>query len=963
MHLHDFEEIAPPPLYGPRAHLHTDSPSLSLDGRWRFRWSPTTETPVPPTEEGDGWPLIEVPGHWQLQGYGSPAYTNITYPFPVEPPVVPVENPTGEYRTSFELPAQWPDGRTLLRFDGVDSWFRVWVNGTEVGASSGSRLTSEFDISDVARPGRNTLAVRVHQWSFATYIEDQDQWWLSGIFRSVAVLARPRGGIDDLFAQTGYDHRSGEGILRLAVVTESGRVTARLGGVEAQLPLGSEVRLPGVDPWSAESPRLYELTVATEAETVRVRVGFRSVYVEDAVLMLNGAPLVFHGVNRHDADARRGRAVTREGMRTDVELMKQHNINAVRTSHYPPDPYLLELCDEYGLYVIEECDLETHGFSQVNWRDNPSDDKRWAAVYLDRMKRMVERDKNHSCIVMWSLGNEAGWGANMAANAAWVHERDTTRLVHYEQDAECESVDVYSRMYASYEELEAIGAGAEPRLADPTRDAHRRSLPMIQCEYAHAMGNGPGGLADYERIFDSSPRLAGGFVWEWVDHGLVDPNGGGYRYGGDFGESLHDGSFVIDGLVLPDRTPSPGLLEFAAVAAPVRFTLEVPGEICVENRTAFTPSTTWRLRWATERDGVEVATGELSGPGVGPGEMVAVPIPDAARAATDTETWLQVWAELAEPTPWAAAGHVVARGQLRLDSGRPRPEAAVVGGPVRLESGVRLADTTRFGRAGALEALCGFPVEHAGITAWRALTENDRYVAADEETSMEQLWRGAGLDRLIHRTVSAESVGDEFVVRTRVAPAGFDHGFATTARWAHASDGVRLRLAIERLGEWRQPLPRLGYAIALCDGTARERSVRWFGAGPGESYPDSMTAVRISRWESTVREMQTNYVVPQENGNRSQLRWASVETAGGRLRIEAASPIDFAVRPWSTGALDRATHTDELAPDGLLWMHLDAGQNGLGSATCGPGVRAAHRLVTGGAQLEVTFRRDTEGAE
>ncbi|GAA5185709.1 glycoside hydrolase family 2 TIM barrel-domain containing protein [Rugosimonospora acidiphila] len=954
MRPHDIEVIAAPRLRPARARVATDAATISLDGAWRFRWAPTPATPAAPEDEGSDWATIEVPGHWQLYGYGAPAYTNIVFPFPVDPPRVPDENPTGEYRTTFELPADWPDGRTLLRFDGVDSWFRVWVNGVEIGTSSGSRLTSEFEIGHAVAPGQNLLAVRVHQWSFASYIEDQDQWWLSGIFRSVAVLARPDGGIDDVFAATGYDHRTGEGTLRLEVRAGADAV-ARLDGVEVTI--GGEVRIPGAHPWSTESPALSELVITTAAESVRMRIGFRTIEVVDSVLTINGAPLVLRGVNRHDVDTRRGRAVTAEGMRADLETMKRHNINAVRTSHYPPDPYLLDLCDEYGLYVIEECDIETHGFERVGWRGNPSDDPRWGPVYLDRVRRMVERDKNHASVVMWSLGNEAGWGRNLAANADWVHARDTTRLVHYEGDAECERVDVYSRMYATHDELEAIGAGREPRLADPARDARRRTLPMMQCEYGHAMGNGPGGLADYEHIIDRYPRLAGGFIWEWVDHALVGPDGG-YRYGGDFGERVHDGSFVVDGLLFPDRSPSPGLAEFAAVIAPIRFE-RVPDGVRIVNRTAFTDSDAWRLRWSLEHDGIETASGEFAAPVIGPGRAATVALPPEALAVPDGdgagESWLTLRAELAAATGWAPAGHVVATSQLPLRASRPRTFAAPIRAPRTSRDDVTVGGAT-FTADGALRSLGGVSVAHAGLVAWRAPTENDRRPGLDESAAMEQVWREEGLDRLVEQVVSAQVDGDEFVVRTRAMAIGLDSGFDTWARWADTAEGVRLRWYVERLGEWRTPLPRLGLVIALRDDDAPAREVRWFGLGPGESYPDSLAAVRVGRWRTTVAALQTPYVVPQENGNRSAVRSASIDTPAGALAIDLASPVNFAVRPWSTEALERATHCDQLVPDGLLWVHLDLGQNGLGSAACGPGVRPDDAFVTAGGEIEVLFQ-------
>ena len=601
-----------------RARVETDAANLSLDGAWRFAWSPTATADNDPSDTGETWGSLQVPGHWQLQGHGTPIYTNFQYPFPVDPPHVPEANPTGDYRTTFTLPDEFSGGRTLLRFDGVDSWFELWVNNVRIGDSSGSRLTVEFDVTEALVPGANLIALRVHQWSFASYVEDQDQWWLSGIFRSVTLLSRPDAGIDDVFVHA--DYADGFGSLLVDVLTTAAGARVAIPELGVDVAAGERVEIPGVSPWSAENPRLYDLIVTTPAETATIAIGFRTIAIEGGVFTLNGAPITFRGVNRHDFDPRTGRAVSRETMEADVRLMKAHNINALRTSHYPPDPYLLDLCDRHGLYVIDECDIETHGFSLVEWRGNPSSDPEWAAVYLDRMKRMVERDKNHASIVMWSLGNEAHWGENLAQNAEWTKLRDADRPIHYEQDAECESVDVYSRMYATFDELDELGRQAEPRLADAAKDAHRRAMPMIQCEYAHAMGNGPGGLADYEDIIDAHPRLAGAFVWEWFDHGLENRDASGnasYAYGGDFGERIHDGSFIIDGLLLPDRTPSPALTEFAAVIAPFRFEFGAavdggpPHELWIENRLSFTGADEFDFRWSAETDGIVVATGSL----------------------------------------------------------------------------------------------------------------------------------------------------------------------------------------------------------------------------------------------------------------------------------------------------------------------------------------------------------------
>lgn len=950
-------EIISPPVGAqpPRARTCSDAGEFSLDGRWRFALSPTARSGKDPADPGDAWDEIPVPAHWQLCGYGAPAYTNLRYPFPIDPPRVPEANPTGEYRRIVRRPRGWDGGRVLLRFDGVDSWFEVWLNGSPVGSSSGSRLTVEFDVTGLLTGGDDVLAVRVHQWSFASYVEDQDQWWLSGIFRSVALLHRPEGGIDDVHIVADYDHHTGDGLLR--VEARSGEpVTVELTELGVRGVAGETIRVVSVEPWSAERPRLYRILVATGAETISADIGFRTVRVEGGRLLLNGAPLVFRGVNRHDFDARCGRALTWDVLERDVILMKRHNVNAVRTSHYPPDPYFLELCDRYGLYVMVECDIETHGFSLVDGRGNPSDDPAWGEVYLDRMRRMVERDKNSTSVVMWSLGNEAGWGVNLAANSRWTAERDPSRPIHYEQDVECEGVDVFSRMYPTFDELEAIGRHDEPALADPVRDARRRGLPMVMCEYAHAMGNGPGGLADYEAIIDAYPRLVGGFVWEWIDHGFAveGPDGRrAYRYGGDFGETVHDGSFVIDGLLFPDRAPSPGLAEFAAVIAPVRMRLD-GDHLFVRNRWSFSTTEDVDFRWFLELDGEVVDEGKLDPIVVGPLSDSRVTLPSAVHRAergapAGGELWLTITAATGSARPGVDAGHVLSRTQQRRRAAAP-PPAADEPQPSALDR--------RFDHAARPKALGPFPIAHVGLDVWRAPTENDRYPGHGEQSPLETRWRAAGFDRLVDRTVEVQ-LGAASVRRVaRYGSPGLDSGFDVDYRWTARGDGLRLDVVIERRGEWRLPLPRLGVVFALRCAEPGAAGLEWLGLGPGESYPDSRSANWYGRHRMTVRDAQVPYVVPQENGNRSEVRWLRLTVPEGRLRIEGTQPFEVAVRPWSTEQLERAQHTADLDEEGLLWVHLAAGVTGLGSASCGPPVRPSGRYRAARVRLGFDFVRE-----
>ncbi|HJU01792.1 MAG TPA: glycoside hydrolase family 2 TIM barrel-domain containing protein [Actinomycetes bacterium] len=975
----------------PRAWGASDAPWLDLSGAWRFRLSSRADADdgfADPAYDDRGWDTLAVPSHWQLHGHGAPAYTNLAYPFPVDPPHVPTENPTGDHRVRFRLPEGWDAERTVLRFEGVDSWCRVWCNGRELGTSSGSRLPVEFDLTGaLAAPGAdNLLAVRVHQWSAGSYLEDQDMWWLSGIFREVRVLARPAGAIEDWFVHAGYDHRTGAGTLRVDADVPA-RVTVPELGVDAAA--GDTVPLAAVEPWSAESPRLYDGELASAGERVALRIGFRTVEVRDGLLRVNGRRVLLRGVNRHEFHPDLGRAVGGDVMLADVLLMKRHNLNAVRTSHYPPHPRFLELCDQYGLYVIDECDLETHGFIQVGWRNNPTDDPRWRDALVDRMRRMVERDKNRPSVILWSLGNESGTGANLAAMAAWARARDPSRPLHYEHDWASPDVDVYSRMYPTHAEVDRIGRGEEEPLDDPGLDARRRAMPLLLCEYAHAMGNGPGGLWEYQELFERHPRCQGGFVWEWIDHGLRARTEDGaefFAYGGDFGEPLHDGNFVADGLLFPDRTPSPGLHELKKVVEPVRITAEVAGGIRIANLYDFVDLSHLEFRWTLETEGLEVASGPLEVPDLGPGETTTVPLPNLPP--TEAETWLTVQAVLATDASWAPAGHEIAWGQLPITPApdpvdAPHPDPAARGtlapagsaasagadhppptkrgapvregsptagaGPGAVHSPHHLHDPDHLLRLGSgefdpstgwLVRLGDLRLEGPRLDLWRAPTDNDEGYHGDE--SWAPVWRRVGLDRVQHRIDDVAVEGDRLVVRARVAPAATDLGVVAVYRWSAVPGGLRLEVETTPEGEWPCPLPRVGVRMAVPAGLDR---VEWFGRGPGEAYADTGRAARVGRFTAAVAELQTPYLRPQENGNRRDVRWAALgDGQGTTLRLEGEPTFDLTVRPWTSEQLDQARHPTDLVPDDRLWVNLDHAQQGIGSASCGPGVLPAYRL-------------------
>ncbi|MET7552425.1 MULTISPECIES: glycoside hydrolase family 2 TIM barrel-domain containing protein [unclassified Streptomyces] len=949
-----------------RSWLHSDVPSHSLNGMWRFRLSqtiPVAEDFAAEDFDDSGWDSISVPSHWVLQGdgaYGRPIYTNVQFPFPIDPPHVPDENPTGDYRRHFDMPADWSEAeRVLLRFDGVESLFKLWVNGEEIGSAGGSRLAHEFDVTSSLRPGDNVVAVRVHQWSAASYLEDQDQWWLPGIFRDVTVIARPAGGIEDVWLRTGFENGHGQMETEVTADAAAFPVTLRLPelGIEQMWETAADVApidVDGVEPWSAEQPRLYDVTVSNAAESIAMRVGFRTVEIRGDQFLVNGRRVVFHGMNRHETHPERGRVFDEEHAREDLARMKRFNVNAIRTSHYPPHPRLLDLADELGFWVILECDLETHGFDAVDWVGNPSDDPMWRDAYLDRIRRSVERDKNHPSIVIWSLGNEAGTGSNLAAMSAWVHARDAGRPVHYEGDHAGEYTDIYSRMYASVLETEQIGTeGSRSKLLNctPAQGARQRTKPFLLCEYAHAMGNGPGALDQYEALVHEHPRLHGGFVWEWRDHGILTTSPEGtpyYAYGGDFGEVVHDGNFVMDGMLLSNDVPTPSLHEYKAVVQPVRFTFD-GDELAITNLRHSADTSDLRFRWRVEHDGTLVDSGDMEVPVVAAGASARVPLP-RIPVSQDSETWLTIDAVLAAGTAWARDGHVIATAQLDRSTRRPAPG-------VRPQTNWRQSDgTLTLGIAefidGSLVRLAGRAVAGPRLELFRAPTDNDEGASEDVDesdagiagVSNAELWHRDGLDRLTSRRVSVERTAKALRTIARVSAANSALSVIVESVWSLEGDELELRVEIEPSSGWLTVWPRIGIRFDLPDGAAPIDGAEWFGLGPLESYPDSLRAARTGRFTSTVRDLSVDYARPQETGHRSQLRQLALTSGSNKVLHIVAFPDTRGRRPGFTLSrhtpqqIARAGHPFELPDSTTSHLIVDAAQHGLGSRACGPDV-------------------------
>lgn len=984
----------------PRADAVSDAATVDLNGVWRFRLSPTAAGTgsawIADDFDDAGWDAMPVPSHWVLEEFTplaggaarrmlgtdeGPLYTNTAYPIPLDPPRVSTENPTGDYRLVFDVPAGF--GPAVLRFEGVDSCAKVWLNGEELGWSTGSRLPFEFDAR--VRSGRNVLCVRVHRWSAGTYLEDQDMWWLPGIFRDVQLRARPAGAIDDHFVHADYDAATGIGTLR---VDASTRAVVEIPELGIRVPAGETVTAP-VEPWSAERPRLYRGTLRSRGETVELAVGFRHVEVVDGVFTVNGRPVTFRGVNRHEHHPDTGRTLDRDTMIHDIVLMKRANIDAVRTSHYPPHPEFLRLCDEYGLWVIVEADLETHGFIYEGWAHNPPALPEWRDAVMDRLVRTVEPHKNHPSIVVWSLANESMTGDGFAEMRRWLDERDPSRAVLYERDPSYRDSDFYSLMYPSLELLDQIGRHEEPRggrlsmhgmvftdsggvapLPEGVTEAdeeRRRALPFLLVEYAHAQGNGPGSLQDYWRIIRAHDRLCGAFVWEWIDHGWNAATDDGVPFvmhGDDVDYEPRGGRFSLHGLVFSDRTPTPGLVELAKAHETIRITVE-GNAVRVENDRHTADTADVAFRWAVEADGEKAASGPLPVPVLAPGESVAVSIPDAAATALASgagDIVLTVEAALAADELWAPAGHVVAWGQrvpapadAGTDTEKPqtdRDTARAVASPqlrdVSRTGEIRLGSATFDATTGRLVRLGDLELDGPVLDLYRAPTENDH--GQGETNNIAGVWRKTMLHRLLHRVDEIDAGDGRLRVSGRTAPRTHPHGVAWTMTWTADGDGLVLEVDAAFVGPWTDTpymrrdilVPRLGLLFGLPGAAER---VAWFGRGPGETYVDSFEASRVGRYGRSIDELQVAYPVPQENGNHVQTRWLEVAGPGiPSLRVEGRPEFDFTARRWTSHDLDRAAKPHDLVDSGRVWLNIDHAQQGVGSASVGPALPEKYRI-------------------
>ena len=920
---------------------------IPLDGEWSARrWEHPREVPataVDPACGTDGWATVAVPGNWTLQGLGDlPHYTNIVMPWRGLPPDLPAEIPTVVHRRTVEIPASWHGRRTMLHVGGAESVHGVWVNGRMAGWGTDSRLASEYDISSLVREGRNEVAVVVCRYSAQSYLEDQDQWWMAGLHREVFLQSFAPVHIADVHVDAGIDPSTlrgtvarGDLSLRVRVATADGSAPAHGWSVRWRLvgPDGAAVGgartcpvdvdtsayvfdgfrardswSPGmVETWSAESPALHAVLVTLvgpdgqDTESVAVRTGFRSVEVRDRSLLVNGRRVIIRGVNRHDHSPVNGKAVTTDEMRADLVAMKRHNVNAVRCAHYPNDPRLLDMCDELGMYVFDEANAESHGFNTSLWRDS-----RFHASWVSRVSRMVERDRNHPSVIVWSLGNEAGYGPVHDAAAAWVRANDPTRPLHYEPavfhtdwfEGGRNATDIVCPMYSPVDAVVAYGMSG------------RGDRPLIMCEFSHAMGNSNGSLADYVHAFETVPGLQGGFVWEWKDHGLrqVMPDGRArLAYGGQFGDEPNDANFVADGLMHADMTPHPAMRELAWVHRPVSVRPRGHGadtRIVVHNRRHFTGLGYLEGTWSLLADGVETASGVLTVDAVAGGEQ-EIALPCAVPAAGEAHLRV-VWRTRGD-TGWCGAGHETAWDEIALAPERARTAAP---GPV-----------------GTPRAALAPPEPR--LTLWRAPTDNDGMKLAPH------LWPmfGKSLGRWLEQRLDSadpETLVGHVHVRTVMPDGSVVH--------THTVD----------VPEALADLPRIGVRFDLPAGFD---TVRWFGEGPHECYPDRRGSALTGVWESAPDPCP--YLVPQEHGLRTNCRWMELVAsqgphAGTTVRVTAqGSFLHMSALTHTPEDLHAATEQGLLTERGTLTVHVDAAHRGLGTASCGPDTLPQHRIAPG----------------
>jgi beta-galactosidase len=996
------------PMRAPLHPVSAQSRRRSLDGVWRFQLVRRPgEAPADwyvAATDGADWRDIMVPGVWTRQGtWDLPIYSNYRMPFlePTEVGAVPDDNPTGLYRTRFSVDDAAAEVDTILHIGGFESLVLVWLNSQFVGMGKDSRLPSEFDLSPFLVPGSNDLALMVVKWSDASWIEDQDHWRHGGLHRSLFVEARAKTRIEDMAVVADFDPATGAGKLevRAAIVGQSagyavrGQLIDSAGAMVSQLadqpveqfpadapPLvqlqssyvheGAKAvlsaTLEGMAPWSAELPNRYrlvtELIDATGAvtESHEAWVGFRRVEVRDRRLLVNGQPITIIGVNRHDHDPQNGKTCTLEDMRADLVTMKRHNINAIRTAHYPNDHRLLDLADELGLYVVDEANIECHARARA-----VSNDIRYQTAIVERTHRMILRDRNHPCIIGWSLGNESGHGPAHDAAAALARRLDPTRFVQYEgavmdrfsfgsgastlsmqppSASERTTTDIVCPMYPAIDFIVHWARWAEETKLD--------DRPLIMCEYSHAMGNSNGSIAEYVDAFFAEPALAGGFVWEWRDHGLAEQDAEDrafWAYGGHFGEAVHDGNFCCDGLVGSDGVPHPGLREYMWAARPLTARWLGDGKVELTNRRVFADSSDLALHWSVQHDGRTMESGELDVIlAAGTQQIVEIAFAEPPQYA---ETHLTLEWRTRDTTPWAEAKHLVAWDQMLIQAASlpaaATSIAAIAGG--ELSGKVQLGEASIHFDANRISAieLDGQRIIESDITAclWRAPVDNDGVKTMDSigMSNRRSEWIALGLDRL--QLTAACSVQDGASLLLEREWCGADgHKAIHRSRWKAVGAGLAIDEEIIVPDAWPD-LPRIGIRFVAPAGL---ESLNWHGLGPDESYPDRKAAQTVGIWQQSVDEQFHPYPLPQEHGAHQDVRWFSLaRTDGTGFQVQLPQPLGFSTRHHHDADIDQARTLADLRRQDSIEVHIDAAMRGVGTGACGPDALPAYRVGPG----------------
>ncbi|MEE1437363.1 MAG: glycoside hydrolase family 2 TIM barrel-domain containing protein [Lachnospiraceae bacterium] len=957
-----------------------------LNGEWKFRYYSSiydvTESFYEKGYDVSGFDQVTVPGVWQMDGYDTHQYTNIRYPFPFDPPYVPQDIPCGAYVHNFEYHREKKAPKAFLNFEGVDSCFYVWVNGAYAGYSQVPHATSEFDVTDLLNEGENTLAVLVLKWCDGSYLEDQDKFRMSGIFRDVYLLKRPEKTIRDYYITTDVEkdsvvvkldmHFSEPVETKVTIEDKYGAVVAR--GEAAE---NGVLELTVLNPvlWNAENPYLYQVILTMPDEVIVDRIGFRTIEIKDKVVYFNGEKIKFRGVNRHDSDPETGFVINARQIKKDLMLMKQHNFNAIRSSHYPNAPYFYQMCDEYGFMVIDEADIEAHGPFMLyrkedtdqnrfqHWNEKIADDPAWEKAIVDRVRLMVQRDKNRPSIIMWSMGNESAYGCNFEKALAWTKKFDPDRITQYESARyrnydityDYENLDLYSRMYPSLQEIE-----------DYLKNDG--SKPFLLVEYCHSMGNGPGDFEDYFQMIHKDDRMCGGFVWEWCDHaiahGTAENGKTRYYYGGDHGEAIHDGNFCMDGLVYPDRTPHTGLLEYKNVYRPVRVVSydQKNGQIVLHNYMDFDNLKDYvDISYEMTQDGLTVEKGKLA-------NVVAAPHSDAEvelklQVPNTGKVYLKLIYRLKKQMPLLEQGYELGFDEMKLANEDDRNRQAVKWmeqekaiGTIHVKENDRqivlqAKDFTYVldKRTGLFEDMqfagrsyMNHPME---LNIWRAPTDNDMYI--------KQEWKKAHYDAAYTRAYRIEVLQNKHGVlimeHVAVVADTVQKILDVKMTWKINEDG-KIEAVIEAIKDKEFPdLPRFGIRMFL---NKKMDEITYFGMGPQESYRDKHQASCHGLFRSKVAQMHEDYIRPQENGSHYDCDY--VELTNGQCGIAAVSknPFSFNASVYTQEELERVSHNYELKESDSIVFCMDYAMNGIGSNSCGPDVLDKYRFAEEAFQFQ-----------